>query len=330
MICVNKLSKKYTIQSLKKGHLLSYEKKVIQALQNVSFSISDGESVGYVGLNGSGKSTTIKLLAGILCPDYGEVQINGRNPFVDRRICYEIGVVFGQKQQLWMDLPVGDSFEMLRSIYNISRANYCAQTKLIDSFLDFSALLSLPARKLSLGQRMKCEFAASLLHSPQILLLDEPTIGVDIHVRKQILALLHYLQSESGTTIFLTTHNLSDIEELCNRIILLNDGKVCYDGSKERISELSDQLGKIVFRLDKQISLSECRRINTDNYSFTVNESGELCATYPVNQPGITVKIINHVQSNFRIKSLKLEECKLENIIDEFCKTDSKPSSIQI
>jgi ABC-2 type transport system ATP-binding protein len=160
--------------------------------------------------------------------------------------------------------------------------------------------------------------------------LDEPTIGVDIHVRKQILALLRYLQSESGTTIFLTTHNLSDIEELCNRIILLNDGKVCYDGSKERISELSDQLGKIVFRLDKQISLSECRRINTDNYSFTVNESGELCATYPVNQPGITVKIINHVQSNFRIKSLKLEECKLENIIDEFCKTDSKPSSIQI
>lgn len=329
MICVDEISKTYTIRSLKKGKFLSYETRSINALQNVSFSISDGESVGYVGLNGSGKSTTIKLLAGILCPDRGQIRINDLDPFKNRKICYEIGVVFGQKQQLWMDLPVEDSFEMLRSIYHISKAEYHSRMKLMDSFLDFTPLFPLPARKLSLGQRMKCEFAASLLHSPSILLLDEPTIGVDIHVRRQILALLRYLQRELGITILLTTHNLADIEEVCDRIILLNGGKIFYDGTREGITELTHQSGKIVFCLEKPIASSDLSILNAGGHIFTINEDGELCAAYPRSQPDAAIEIMNAVQKKFPIKSLTIEECKLENIINELCKTGFQSDQIR-
>lgn len=326
MICVDEVSKTYTIRSLEKGKFLSYEKRAIKALQNVSFSISDGECVGYVGLNGSGKSTTIKLLAGILCPDSGIIRINNMIPFDNRKLCYEIGAVFGQKQQLWMDLPVGDSFEMLRNIFHITKPDYFSRIKLMDSFLDFTPLFSTPARKLSLGQKMKCEFAASLLHSPSILLLDEPTIGVDIHVRRQILALLHYLRQESGITILLTTHNLSDIEEVCDRIILLNRGTIFYDGAKERITELTSQSDKIVFCLEKPIDSLTLSTLNTSGHIFTLNEAGELCADYPHSQPNTAIEIMNVVKKLCSIKSLSIEECKLENIINELCKTGFKPS----
>ena len=324
MICVDEISKTYAIRSLKKGKFLSYEKKVIPALQNVSFSIADGESVGYVGLNGSGKSTTIKLLAGILCPDSGQIRINGKDPFRDKSLCYEIGAVFGQKQQLWMDLPVGDSFEMLRSIYHVSKSDYTYRMKMIDDFLDFSPLLTFPARKLSLGQRMRCEFAASLLHLPKILLLDEPTIGVDIHVRQQTLALLGYLRKEYGITIFLTTHNLSDIEEICDRIILLNRGQIFYDGARDGIVQLTGQSDKIVFDLEKPIDAPTLNKLNASGFCFTVNEDGELSAIYPRSQPNTAIGIMNVAKEIVSIKSLTIEECKLENVVNELCSTGFK------
>lgn len=319
MITAENLSKTYTIRSLKKGKLLSYEKKSIPALEDVSFSITDGESVGYLGLNGSGKSTTIKLLAGMLSPDQGLVRINGRDPFRDKSLCYEIGAVFGQKQQLWMDLPVGDSFEMLRSIYRVSKTDYSKRLELLDSFLDFTPFLSFPARKLSLGQRMKCEFAASLLHLPGILLLDEPTIGVDIHVRQQILALLQYLRKEYGTTILLTTHNLSEMEELCDRIILLNRGRIFYDGAREGIAGVAGQSDKIVFDLGRPLDTSARNRLTASGFRFTVSEDDLLSVIYPRSQPNTAIDIINIVSTLVPIKHLAIEECKLEHVVHELC-----------
>lgn len=327
MICVENVSKTYTIRSLQKGKLLSYGKTDIPALRKVSFSISDGECVGYVGLNGSGKSTTIKLLCGILCPDSGEVRVNGANPFGNKKLCYDIGVVFGQKQQLWMDLPVGDSFGMLRSIYHISPADYRAQLEMLDNFLDVTALFPQPARKLSLGQRMKCEFAASLLHAPKILLLDEPTIGVDIHVRQQILFLLRYLRRERGITVFLTTHNLSDIEELCDRIILLNHGVVFYDGIMEGLNRATNQCGKIIFHPERPVDAASLAALNQGGCTFQLNELGELVASYPQAQPGAVVDIINLVQQKLTIRRLTIEECKLENIINELFVESSEPGA---
>ena len=215
------------------------EYDTVTALDNVSFSIADGETVGYIGPNGAGKSTTIKILSGILTPDSGECLVDGRIPWKDRiGHVARIGVVFGQRSQLWWDVPVDDSFELLRDIYSIPSDVYRRNRDELTELLDLGKLLKTPVRQLSLGQRMRCEMAASLLHSPDILFLDEPTIGLDAVSKIAVREFIVRLNRERKTTVILTTHDMQDIEAITRRIILIGRGSILLDG------DLSDIAGR--------------------------------------------------------------------------------------
>ena len=211
--------------------------ETVTALDNVSFSIQDGETVGYIGPNGAGKSTTIKILSGILTPDSGECLVDGRTPWKNRiEHVAKIGVVFGQRSQLWWDVPVADSFELLKDIYSIPPETYRRNKDELTELLDLGEILKTPARQLSLGQRMRCELAASLLHSPDILFLDEPTIGLDAVSKIAVREFIVKLNQERKTTVILTTHDMQDIEAITKRIILIGKGRILLDGGVSDIS----------------------------------------------------------------------------------------------
>nr|WP_156278070.1 ATP-binding cassette domain-containing protein [Paenibacillus sp. NEAU-GSW1] len=212
--------------------LFRREYTAVEALQGISFNIAPGEIVGYIGPNGAGKSTTIKIMSGILVPDSGSCSIMGYNPWNDRTAYVKhIGVVFGQRSQLWWDVPVLDSFELLRDIYRIPQAEYRSMLNLLTETLDISAILQMPVRQLSLGQRMRCEIAASLLHSPSILFLDEPTIGLDAVSKIAVRNFIKTINKEKGVTVILTTHDMNDIEALADRLLLIGKGSLLYDGN---------------------------------------------------------------------------------------------------
>lgn len=224
--------------------------EVIHALNDVSFTIQDGEMVGYIGPNGAGKSSTIKILSGILTPDSGTVLVDGRIPYKNR-IAHvrEIGVVFGQRSQLWWDVPVIDSFELLKDIYSISDSQYKQNLEELTELLNLSELLRSPARQLSLGQRMRCEIAASLLHQPRILFLDEPTIGLDAVSKLAVRDFILQQNRNHGTTVILTTHDMQDIEALTNRIILIGKGRILMDGTLGDIKQENASIDETVAEL---------------------------------------------------------------------------------
>lgn len=215
------------------------EYEIVQALSQISFVIPDGEMVGYIGPNGAGKSSTIKILSGILTPEEGNVTINGRAPWKQRKEhVREIGVVFGQRTQLWWDVPVIDSFYLLKDIYSVPEKLFQANLEELIELMNLSEIVRTPARQLSLGQRMRCEIAASLLHSPKILFLDEPTIGLDAVSKLAVREFIRKLNETKKITVILTTHDMQDIEALAKRIILIGKGKILSDGS---LSELKQQ-----------------------------------------------------------------------------------------
>lgn len=208
----------------------------IHALDDISFQIDKGELVGYIGPNGAGKSTTVKIMSGILTPDDGACRILGRVPWKERVAhVSRIGVVFGQRSQLWWDVPVSDSFDLLKDIYSIPSENYSRRTNELIEALDIGGLLKTPVRQLSLGQRMRCEIAAALLHSPSILFLDEPTIGLDAVSKLALRDFLKKENREHGVTMILTTHDMDDIESLCSRVMVIGHGKLLYNGSLEEL-----------------------------------------------------------------------------------------------
>lgn len=222
----------------------------VTALDNVSFTINDGETVGYIGPNGAGKSTTIKILSGILTPDSGECTVDGRIPWKNR-IAHvsQIGVVFGQRSQLWWDVPVIDSFELLKDIYSIPESTYKSNKDELTELLDLSEIIRTPVRQLSLGQRMRCELAASLLHSPRILFLDEPTIGLDAVSKIAVREFIVKLNETRRTTVILTTHDMQDIEAITKRIILIGKGKILLDGSVDDIKNGNEDIDRTVAEL---------------------------------------------------------------------------------
>ncbi len=214
----------------------------IDALKDVSFKVGDGEMVGYIGPNGAGKSTTIKIMCGILTPDGGHCKIDGRVPWRDRVAhVREIGVVFGQRSQLWWDVPIIDSFELIRDIYRTDEITYKRSLEELCELLDLGEILKTPARQLSLGQRMRCEIAASLLHMPRILFLDEPTIGLDAVSKIAVRSFIKKLNAEHGTTVILTTHDMQDIEALTERILLIGKGRILLDGSLDELKKHSSE-----------------------------------------------------------------------------------------
>lgn len=242
MIEVSRLRKTFRVAKRNAGFsqalraLFHREYEEIHALDGVSFSIGEGEMVGYIGPNGAGKSSTIKVLSGILTPDSGECLVDGRVPWKDRvDHVRKIGVVFGQRSQLWWDVPVIDSFELLKEIYAVPEALYRKNLSELTELLGLSELLRTPTRQLSLGQRMRCEMAASLLHSPRILFLDEPTIGLDAVSKLAVRDFIKQLNREHKTTVILTTHDMQDIEALASRVILIGKGRILLDGTLEDI-----------------------------------------------------------------------------------------------
>ena len=248
MIQVQHLNKSFKVAKRQSGFrnaakaLFHREVSTIPALQDISFTIQEGEMVGYIGPNGAGKSTTIKIMCGVLTPDDGTCLINGRVPWKERvDHVQDIGVVFGQRSQLWWDVPVIDSFELIRDIYRVDPQVYRQNLEELVTLLDLSETLKTPARSLSLGQRMRCEIAASLLHDPKILFLDEPTIGLDAVSKIAVRQFIKKRNQEKGTTVILTTHDMQDIEALTERILLIGKGQILLDGQlpelKQRFSD---------------------------------------------------------------------------------------------
>lgn len=238
IIKFNNICKTFKISIREKGvwgaikGLFKRKFKIVNALSNVSFEIEEGDIVGYIGPNGAGKSTTIKIMSGILNPTSGECEIDGYCPWKDRKkYVKNIGVVFGQRSQLWWDVPVIESFDLLKDIYRIPDDVYKENLELLTKTLNLEELLIRPLRQLSLGQKMKCELAGALLHKPKILFLDEPTIGLDAVTKLAVREFVKYINKEWGTTVILTTHDMNDIDALTNKIILIGRGKILYNGS---------------------------------------------------------------------------------------------------
>ena len=247
-IIVKNLNKTFKVTERDSGlinafkSLIKRDYKYIKAVDNISFNINKGEIVGYIGPNGAGKSTTIKMLTGILKPDDGEIIVDGFNPFKDRvKYVKNIGVVFGQKSQLWWDIPAEDSFLLLKDIYKIKDKEYEKTKEELIKLLNLKDFLKIPVRQLSLGQRMRLEIAASLLHNPKILFLDEPTIGLDAISKMQVRKFIKEINKKKKVTIILTSHDMTDIEALTNRIIVIGHGKKLYDGSLNDIKKNFDK-----------------------------------------------------------------------------------------
>jgi ABC-2 type transport system ATP-binding protein len=260
LISVKNLVKEYKTFDRREGiggafrDLFSRHYKTLRAVDGVSFDIQRGEMVGYIGANGAGKSTTIKALCGILFPSSGEVRVDGRVPWLDReQHVLRIGAVFGQRSQLWWDLAAGESLRLLARIYNVPTAEYDARMVEFEHVLKLKDFLKTPARKLSLGQKMRCELAASLIHGPPILFLDEPTIGLDVAAKQSIRDFVKRINRERNVTVLLTTHDLRDIEELCSRVIILDKGRIIFDGSLETLRAKSNDSAQITFSLLRSI-----------------------------------------------------------------------------
>lgn len=247
MIEARHLCKEFKTPAVKGGRfsgvrtLFSREYRVKEAVRDISFQVLPGEFVGYIGPNGAGKSTTIKMLTGILHPSSGEVRIRGLNPHRERRkAVQQLGVVFGQRSQLWWDLPVKDSYDILAHMYRVPAELKKQRLERFAELLNLPEFWDTPVRKLSLGQRMRADLAAAMLHDPDLLFLDEPTIGLDVHAKQGIREFLRQLNKEYGKTILLTTHDMDDIEQLCSRVMVINHGALSYDGT---VAELRERIG---------------------------------------------------------------------------------------
>ena len=241
-ISIKNLSKEFRVKTKEKGFkgslklLVKPQYKIIKAVDNISFSIEKGEMVAFIGPNGAGKSTTIKMMTGILYPNKGNIDVLGLNPTKDRKkLAYEIGCVFGQKEQLWTHLSPYDNFKFFGAIYDIPKQRVEKKIKEFVDLFEIEEFLNTPVRNLSLGQRIRCEIIASLIHEPKILFLDEPTIGLDPVVKENIRTLIKRMNKEYKTTVVLTSHDVSDIEKLCKRVIIVNKGKIVLDDTMENL-----------------------------------------------------------------------------------------------
>ena len=287
--------------------------KVLSAVNDISFNVEQGEMVGYIGENGAGKSTTIKMLTGILTPTSGTVTVNGMNPHKQREeFVQTIGVVFGQRSQLWWDIAVQESFRLLKKVYRVSDEDYNSHMGYVIETLEIGPLLDKPVRKLSLGQRMRCELAAALIHNPPLLFLDEPTIGLDVLVKLKIRKFLKELNEQYKTTILLTTHDLTDIEALCERVVLLDEGKIVYDGKLAKLQENSVEGKQVEFQFlanVTEVQLPHQRAIHWEK-----KDGQTWIATVDGDERAVSRLISEVVQRN-PIKNVRINEISTEEII---------------
>jgi ABC-2 type transport system ATP-binding protein len=320
MIYLDNINKSFKVSRRNAGFkaavktLFRKEYDIVHALQDVSFTIDDGEMVGYIGPNGAGKSTTIKIMSGILTPDSGQCIINGRTPWKERIEHVEnIGVVFGQRSQLWWEVPVCDSFELLRDIYRTPENVFQKNLSELTQRLDIATIIKTPVRQLSLGQRMRCEIVASLLHSPDILFLDEPTIGLDAVSKITVREFIKELNQERGTTVILTTHDMQDIEALTNRIILIGKGRILLDGSLEELKKQHNDYKTLT------VDYTGHQPLMTQGMFLTEALSGRAVITVNTNILSISAAI-SHISSQVEIIDLSVTGMGMEKLVVELYK----------
>ena len=284
--------------------------RTVNALDGVSFTIEPGELVGYIGPNGAGKSTTIKVISGILVPDSGRCEILGRVPWKERVAhVRDIGVVFGQRTQLWWDLPVIESFDLLRDIYRVTPPDYARTRDELIAVLDLEPLLNVPVRQLSLGQRMRCDLAAALLHSPAILFLDEPTIGLDAVSKLAFRDFIRRFNRERGVTVILTTHDMDDIEALCDRVMFIANGRILSDGTLQDLRNRTSRERRLIVDLldeNAQVSDPDATVIHRDGHRVSLSfDPQEVSAA----------ELISRITSVHEVRDLFVENPPIEEII---------------
>jgi len=296
-------------------NLFVRERLIVRAVDRVSFSIQPGEMVGYIGANGAGKSTTVKMLTGILVPTTGRIVSNGYVPSRDRRhYTKHIGVVFGQRTQLWWDIAVIESFKLLKEIYEVSDADYRRRLGVFSEILNLKGYLNTPVRKLSLGERMRCDLAASLLHNPPLLFLDEPTIGLDVVAKDRIREFLKEVNRLERTTVLLTTHDLSDIEELCKRIIIIDRGKILFDGVLREMKARLAKYNQVKFILKDRSQVAGLAQITTDGISC--DRLDELTYLMRFDRERYTnADIIRNIVTTLEVSDILVEEEPIEDIV---------------
>ncbi|WP_321995155.1 MULTISPECIES: ATP-binding cassette domain-containing protein [Clostridium] len=299
--------------------LFSTEYTVTSAVDNMNFEIEEGEVVGYIGSNGAGKSTTIKMMTGILTPTSGKVEVNGIIPYENRtENAMNIGVVFGQRTQLWWDLPLSETFSLLRDIYSVSSEDFKERMKFFNEVLEIDEFMLRPVRTLSLGQRMRADLAASLIHNPKILYLDEPTIGLDVVVKEKVRNAIKQINKKYNTTVILTTHDLEDIEELCDRIIIIDKGVKIYDGSLTEIKEKYGYMTNVSILIKKN-ELEDKININSyfnlDNNDLNLSdEDGKINITFNKNKIS-QMEIIQYFMENYILQDFSVKETSIDDII---------------
>ena len=315
IIKVNNLYKTFKVKTKEPGlggsvkSIFAPSYREVQAVKDISFQVEKGEILAFIGPNGAGKSTTIKMMTGILYPSSGEIEVLGMNPAKERKkLSYKIGTVFGQKSQLWFHLPPLDSFNLLGNIYEMDSTKLKKRIEMLNEVFEIGDLMDVPVRKLSLGQRIRCEIAASILHQPEIIFLDEPTIGLDVVVKQKIRELILQLNKEEKTTIFLTSHDAGDIEQLCKRAIIINHGEVVLN---EKIKSLKyDYLNK------KVIHIKYNEMVNTDHCNLDVikNKGNAIKVQVDTSKEDIEEVLTKLIKCG-KVNDITISEPPLEEII---------------
>jgi ABC-2 type transport system ATP-binding protein len=292
------------------GNLFVRRHDLVRAVDGVNFKIQAGELVGYIGPNGAGKSTTIKMLSGLLVPSDGTLRVNGFTPSKQRKqLVAQLGTVFGQRTTLWWDLPVIESLELLQHIYRIPSDKFNHNLDDFRQLLDLDAFLQMPVRSLSLGQRMRADLCAALLHDPPLLFLDEPTIGLDVVAKERIRQFIHHINAQRGTTIILTTHDLSDVERLCERVMIIDHGRLLYDG---RLEQLRDRFGG---SRELEVDFAE-EYDDVDVQGARVVSREDQRVVYQFERSSLAAsELIGLLSSRFRIRDLKVREPDIENTV---------------
>lgn len=311
--------------------LFNREHQTVTAVDNISFTVNEGELLGYIGPNGAGKSTSIKMLTGILKPTGGEISVLGYHPYQQRKeYTREIGVVFGQRTQLWWDIAVIESFRLLRAIYGVEQSVFDERLRALNGVLEIEGLYRTPVRKLSLGERMRCDLAASLLHNPRILFLDEPTIGLDAVAKESVRKFLRHINRELKTTIILTTHDLKEIEELCERILILDHGRVIFDGPLNEVRTLPGLERRVVIDFRDELSVES---LGLPGGVKAEKESARRVALSFAQDQVETVELLRTVLGKFEVLDLTVNEPDIEQVVMKIYKMGGvapAPSSVAV
>ena len=305
--------------------LVTRQHDTTRAVDGVSFTIDEGELVGYLGANGAGKSTTIKMLSGILVPSHGTVTVNGIVPWEDReRNALQIGVVFGQRTQLWWDLPLRDSLTLIGKLYRVDADRFRSNLDRLTNLLDLEPFLQTPVRQLSLGQRMRGDLAAAMLYEPRILYLDEPTMGLDVVAKERTRQFVEETNRESGTTIILTTHDLADVERLCKRIVFISHGKVLYDGPVDELTRRYAPHRRLEITLAPDGAVDDGIRLDIPGAEVVSHDEAQLAIRFDPARVAIA-DLIGAVIARHPVSDIAIVEPNLEEVVRRIVETGGMP-----